>query len=168
MTAKKAQGQGLGKKITRRAYELTEPEYFSMRTQNPAEVLSIKNTFVNSLFAPFDIDYPTDSQLHSGLHFMRDILDMGNFNSQTGLCIGFYGERVGDYRVNMQNPKTSKIDEQLAELGLDRNRGDAVFMMGRVGPESELKRSGVIYLSHTSSGGAPRTHDRAAPLPGFS
>lgn len=132
MLSRNQQGKGYGRQITRQAISLTQPNFVAVRTQNPAEALSVKYA-TGSQVAPLDIDYEADLELQKTLQTVGAFLGVTDIiDTATGICRGMYGERFGDYQVHNESSQALRVVEKFQQLGVRPENGDAVFIIGKV------------------------------------
>ncbi len=134
MVQKNIQGKGYGTQITQRALSLhLDAKYLTFSTQNPGQILSTIRAIPDAIFAPIDIGYDQDPDFRKDLELIFDHTHRTNIDFSTGIRKGVYSrERFGDYEVDMTNEKIARIERRLLELGLNRDKGDGVFVMARL------------------------------------
>jgi len=132
MIRKKYQKMGHGTEIIRvAAARNPQARYFTFATQNPAEVLSVERALNPEFIAPLDKSYADESGL------MFDLMRIAQahhvrVDPVSGVNQGVYRERFGDYEVDLENPRIVEIENKFQNAGLDRDRGDRMFMMARL------------------------------------
>lgn len=134
MVQKDAQGKGYGAKITRMALTVhPDARYLTFSSQNPHEIQSVRRALPDAIFAPFDIAYSESLEFQSDLAKIFEHRGETDINFETGIRKGIYfGEKFGDYQINLANPGIAQIEEKLASIGLDRHAGDGIFVMARL------------------------------------
>ncbi len=125
------QAAGYGRKLLIKALSLVpDAKYLTFSTQNPGAILSTRKVLPDAQFTPLDAPYEQDPEIASDL---VAIASSGSgkrgLDFATGVRKGLYEQKLGDYEVDMSNPGVAKIEERFAQLGVNRDAGDAVFVM---------------------------------------
>lgn len=134
MVQKNIQGKGYGTQITQRVLSMhPDAKYLTFSTQNPGQILSTKRAIPDAIFAPIDVGYYQNPGFRKDLELIFEHTHRTNIDFSTGIRKGVYsGERFGDYVVDITNEKVARIERCLLELGLNRDKGDGVFVMARL------------------------------------
>jgi len=134
MVRKMAQGRRLSGRITQAAIEHTGAQFLTFHTQNPAEIASVSDSLEKGSIAPIDFDYASNGEFNTYLKIVRE--RFGFSVSSSGLARVCYGQKLGDYKLRKDDPKIAKINKRMLQLGLQRDRGDALLVIGKVAREN--------------------------------
>lgn len=141
MVRKKYQGKGHGTEMTRiAAARNPDAKYLTFATQNPAVVASVEKAVSPVFIAPLDKPYRgEDPEIIFDLMRVTKAMQI-RVDPSNGLNEGIYERRFGDYKIDLGNPRIAEIEDKFQSAGLDRDRGDGMFMMARLpGPQFVAK-----------------------------
>ncbi len=132
------QGSGLGSTAlleARRFLPEKDIGWLGGRTQNPAIICRYSKD-TDELF-PFTSTYNSaegQSLIAFLLEHIHEIQNLGSrLNLQTGVCYQVYAEgRLGDYTVDLTDSQIAAYERQLHQWGFDRDKGDAVIVVGKI------------------------------------
>lgn len=126
------QGNGLGTQMLFEGLKRLPSNAVAARTQNPAFALMLQNLDPEKLL-PLTAYYGQEDdlqQLKSLKEKVTELKEIKNFDLRSGLCKEAYSEgKLGDYEIDRRNPKINQIEQRFEELGLNRDRGDAVVVL---------------------------------------
>lgn len=126
-------GRGLGRLLTCYGVSRYRPYVLAAHAQNPISILATMRSGILETVYPIEASYDADDEMFS---ILADLVNVRGYSGQvcldTGLHKGAYPMgKLGDYPVDMSHPGIAMVERRLAEIGLDRERGDAVYYMGR-------------------------------------
>lgn len=125
---------GIGRYFTRFAIKYHKPDILVAHAQNPISIWATIQSRLLECIYPIDKLYSEDSAMQNTLINIITTRNIESYISlDTGLHQGAYRMgKLGDYEVDLTHPGIAMVEGKLQSLGLDRERGDAIYYMGKV------------------------------------
>ena len=134
MVRRDIQGRGYGTQLTQEALALhPEADYLTFSSQNPSQIESARKALGGTQLAPIDINYQDSEELREVLRKIAVQTGRTDIDLTTGVRKSIYfGERFGDYTIDLSKPSIAFIEQQLAATGFERDAGDGVFFIAKL------------------------------------
>ena len=126
---------GLGKQFSNISCSLFKPDVIAARAQNPISIwATIKSGILEETF-PIEKMYGQSEEMKKILRYL--IAKRGFCLEEVDLDSGLQKEaykmgKLGCYQINKNHAGVMMVENRLYEIGLNRERGDAVYYMGKV------------------------------------
>ncbi len=128
------QGSGLGIQMFLETFKRMPYNIVVARTQNPVFVLMLQSLNPETLL-PLTTYYEQQGDLQLLKWLTEGIMELSkvqNIDLRRGLCKEAYSEgKLGNYEIDLRNPKIDWVEHRFEELGLNRNGGDALIVLAK-------------------------------------
>ncbi|MDQ3239451.1 MAG: hypothetical protein M3P33_02920 [bacterium] len=128
------QNRNIGRVFTAMGMELTGADIFAAKAQSPISIYStIASKVVEKMF-PIDALFLEDLAMQESL---KELVEIRGHGGQVDLDSGLHRKsysmgRLGNYEVRPVSKNVEYVARRLEEIGVDPEKGDAVYYMGSV------------------------------------
>ncbi len=134
------EGKGVGRFFVKKGVEELRPvDMVAFKTQNPASIWSVRQTGLIDKLYPFDATYDTDRAAQNVL--LELSRHVRRFPSGLSFVTGLSTSELIEEGMNLaykphydHDPTMNLLRKMVYEFGMNRERGDTIYVVGEVKP----------------------------------